>query len=707
MAIYHFSIGKISRAKGRSSVQKMAYICCTMAKDERTNRTFRYLTKQVELVHTETSLPKNAPDRWKNPTTLWNEVEQSEKKSNAKIAYDMDGAFPNELTHEQMIEVCRKQAKYMTDKGFCMTWAIHDKEDGNPHVHILATTRPLDKNGNFTTKEKKVPVVDEEGHKVPLIDPKTGNQKIRKRKRVAENGKEYYSEEKLWQTKKVTYNPLDGRELYKEIRQSWADICNEYLPEEEKISPLSNKARGIEQTPSVHIGAIGNKIDQRDEYSWKKENYLRQEVIRTREIISKMIEEKLEQARQLQKVIQTKMQSLKEYVTEYIKKKIEKAEQEKKNNYPSYYQVILDSGIKDKKLSDTYERQYKQLFEKRRTISIQLSDVEEKMEKENRDYQEAYNDKKYDEIYLEQREQVLEPLKKYHEAEEREKFYEEERKQEENKFIKSKKKIEQAINNVVEARKEKYSAEEEMRNVFGKSFACYEARNKAERLVKETSYPEQIAEAKKKMDIALEAWGKLNSEKQELVKQKKDYTTVIDAIETYSPLYNGDEEREQAYQTIVYGLYSYVDDSSTPYKAILKPIDTNTNESALKALTKLELLYNEPLNDSLDVVKRICVERYEERESLYEQCNDARDLIVEYNERERGYSVFVSEDETLRFDAIVDPKDNEVKVFGSEEEASDYMQELVDKINSYKEENGIEIEVEEERSYGYSFGMHM
>ena len=332
MAIYHFSIGKLSRAKGRSSVQKMSYICCTMAKDERTNRTFRYLINQNELVYSETSLPKNAPDSWKKPTVLWNEVEKTEKKSNAKVAYDMDGALPNELNHEQMIEVCRKQAKFMTDKGFCVTWAIHDKNDGNPHVHILATTRPLDKKGNFTIKEKKVPALDDAGNKVPLVVPKTGEQKIRRRKRVAENGKEYYSEEKLWQTKKVTYNPLDGRELYKEIRQSWADICNEYLPEEEKISPLSNKERGIEQTPSVHIGAVAKKIEERNEKSWKMENYLQREEIRTREDIAKLIEEKLQQAKQLQQVIQTKMQNLKEHENSYIQKKIEK---EKEQNWSS------------------------------------------------------------------------------------------------------------------------------------------------------------------------------------------------------------------------------------------------------------------------------------------------------------------------------------------------------------------------------------
>ena len=354
MAIYHFSIGKISRAKGRSSVQKMAYICCTMAKDERTNRTFRYLTKQLELVHTETALPKNAPERWKNPTVLWNDVERSEKNSNAKVAFDMDGALPDELTHEEMIEACRKQAEYMTNKGFCVTWAIHDKNDGNPHVHFLANTRPIDKNGNFTIKEKRVPVVDDEGNRVPLIDPKTGEQKLRKRKRIADNGKEYYSEEKLWQTKKVAYNPLDGRELYKEIRQSWADVCNEYLTEEEKISPLSNKERGIDQTPSVHIGAVGRKIYQRNEYSWKMDNYVQRELVRFRETVLKLIEEKLEKAKQLQREIQARMEILKEYVNNYIRNKIEDAKKLEQNEYSPMYKVLIDRELNRKEFAEKH-----------------------------------------------------------------------------------------------------------------------------------------------------------------------------------------------------------------------------------------------------------------------------------------------------------------------------------------------------------------
>ncbi len=76
-----------------------------MAKDERTNRTFRYLTKQSELVHTETCLPKNAPDRWKNPTTLWNEVEQ--------LGFLNDDDLKKELKNQMRKRNCETISDYI------------------------------------------------------------------------------------------------------------------------------------------------------------------------------------------------------------------------------------------------------------------------------------------------------------------------------------------------------------------------------------------------------------------------------------------------------------------------------------------------------------------------------------------------------------------------------------------------------------------
>ena len=702
MAIYHFSIGKISRAKGRSSVQKMSYICCTMAKDERTNRTFRYLTKQNELVHTETSLPKNAPDSWKNPTVLWNAVEQSEKKSNAKIAYDMDGAFPNELTYEQMIEVCRKQAEYMTDKGFCVTWAIHDKHDGNPHVHILATTRPLDKNGNFTTKEKKVPVLDADGNKVPLIDEKTGEQKIRKRKRVAENGKEYYSEEKLWQTKKVTYNPLDGRELYKEIRQSWADICNEYLPEEEKISPLSNKERGIEQTPSVHIGAVAKKIEERNEKSWKMENFLQREVIRAREVITKLIEEKLEQAKQLQQVIQTKMQSLKEYVNSYLQKKIEKEQEQEQNKYPPMYKVVLEQERKRKKFAEEHYQYYDQY----KDAYIKLTDT---IDRNDSKMQSLISENTKLKLKLENlrrkkadRDAVREPLAEFKKHFEIYNQKIEEVREEEKKLFKNKKKIDRLYEEADKERDEFNKAGDVIYHQIGKvgvSMPAEKYAAEAEKLLNEVDPSNQITSIKDSISKNENRIKQLDTVQINKKDELDKFTTAIEYISTYM---DKTTTLEDDYKAMAYYLYDYIEgDERNGYTVHLKPLESIDSQWAYLTLAKVELRQNKHLNELLDGLEEYCLLDYQDREYLYEQCPNANKLKVVY---EYGSYSVIGKDYDGYTIEIKDPKDRDVKTFSFEEDAIEYKNLIKEKINSYKEEKGIEIE---EESYDYDFEMHM
>lgn len=702
MAIYHFHIGKLSRAKGRSSVQKMAYICCTMAKDERTNRTFRYLTKQIELVHTETALPKNAPERWKNPTVLWNDVERSEIKCNAQVAYDMDGALPNELTHEQMIEVCRKYAEYMTNKGFCVTWAIHDKNDGNPHVHILATTRLIDKNGNFTIKEKKVPVVDDEGNRVPLIDPETGEQKIRKRKRIADNGKEYYSEEKLWKSKKVAYNPLDGRELYKEIRQSWADVCNEYLTEEEKISPLSNKERGIGQTPSVHIGAVARKIYQRNEYSWKMDNYVQRELVRFRESILKLIEEKLEKAKQLQRKIQEEMEILKEYVNNYIQNKIEDAKKLEQNEYSPMYKVLIDRELNRKEFAEKHYKdcsrceeyyinlndEIKKNTDEARTLIAENTDLESSMRNLQR--------KKADQ------EAVKGPLSDYNRHFEIYSQKTEELSEEEKKLFKNRKHIDKLRAEAEEERNSINKAADAIRHqicrydVLMPPEKCVEA---AEKLLMEADPSNQIASIKDSIDKNEKRIDVLNDSRINLQKELEKVTNALECFDTYMNV--PDEIEDEEYESLLAELYDYMEgNQETGYTVHFKDEGSTDNQDAYLELARTQVRHNMSLKELKQKLSEYCINQYEERENLYEQCSDARNLFTKYNEYEYGYSVFDREKE----DEIIDPRENKVKSFVTQEEAEEYMQDLAEKINRYKEENGIEIE---EESYDYDFEMHM
>ena len=59
----------------------------------------------------------------------------------------------------------------------CADIALHDKNDGNPHCHILLTMRPLNEDTIWGAKSKKEYILDENGEKVKL---KNGNYKTRK-----------------------------------------------------------------------------------------------------------------------------------------------------------------------------------------------------------------------------------------------------------------------------------------------------------------------------------------------------------------------------------------------------------------------------------------------------------------------------------------------------------------------------------------------
>ena len=72
-------------------------------------------------------------------------------------------------------------------KGMCADWAIHDSENDkgqrNLHIHVLLTMRPLTENGEWGAKQKKIYDLDENGEKIPVIDKKTGQQKVDKEDR--------------------------------------------------------------------------------------------------------------------------------------------------------------------------------------------------------------------------------------------------------------------------------------------------------------------------------------------------------------------------------------------------------------------------------------------------------------------------------------------------------------------------------------------
>lgn len=241
MAIYHLCIKIISRGKGKSAVAASAYRSGEKIKNEYDGIVHDF-TRKGGIAHTEILLPQNAPQEFSGRGTLWNSVEKIEKSKNSQLAREIEVALPKELDREKQIELVREYVRENFVKvGMCADIALHDKNDGNPHAHILLTMRPLNEDTTWGAKSKKEYILDENGEKVKL---KNGNYK----------------------TRKINTTDWNEQDKAEEWRKAWADITNKYLEEnsiQEKVDHRSYQRQGIEQIPTIHMGVSASQMEKK------------------------------------------------------------------------------------------------------------------------------------------------------------------------------------------------------------------------------------------------------------------------------------------------------------------------------------------------------------------------------------------------------------------------------------------------------------
>ena len=241
MAIYHLSIKIISRGKGKSAVAASAYRSGEKIKNEYDGIVHDF-TRKGGIAHTEILLPQNAPQEFSDRGTLWNSVEKIEKSKNSQLAREIEIALPKELDREKQIELVREYVKENFVKvGMCADIALHDKNDGNPHAHILLTMRPLNEDKTWGAKSKKEYILDENVEKVKL---KNGNYK----------------------TRKINTTDWNEQDKAEEWRKAWADITNKYLEEnsiQEKVDHRSYQRQSIEQIPTIHLGVSATQMEKK------------------------------------------------------------------------------------------------------------------------------------------------------------------------------------------------------------------------------------------------------------------------------------------------------------------------------------------------------------------------------------------------------------------------------------------------------------
>ena len=164
------------------------------------------------MVLAEIHLPKQALERFKDRETLWNEVEWIEGNKKAQLAHSFDIALMNEFSMEENIELARRFVEeQLVARGMIADLAIHDPKKAkdkipNPHMHIMVPIRPLQEDGTWGQKQKKIPVLTPDGQ--PVLNQK---------------GQPVF--------RAVHTTDWSRKETLEELRSAWAKMCNELYEE--------------------------------------------------------------------------------------------------------------------------------------------------------------------------------------------------------------------------------------------------------------------------------------------------------------------------------------------------------------------------------------------------------------------------------------------------------------------------------------------
>lgn len=297
MADFHFHGKVISRGAGRSAVGAAAYRSGEKLTNEKDGITHDY-TKKSGVVHTEPiMLCENAPKEYQDRATLWNAVEDK-ATSKERIARDFDIALPVELNREEQIQLVRN---YVNDNfvkaGMCADFAIHDKEDGNPHAHIMLTMRPIDENGkweyvsqkvyickdhNGTTAELSAAELKKENERGGTFEKqlpyfKNGKGKATYlTKHESENDPKYKDYIRVkgkndpLKTKEDRKNPTiekwDSNESFNKWRENWAAYQNREFEKKNlsvRVDHRSYEAQGIDKIPTKHLGNSSKAFERK------------------------------------------------------------------------------------------------------------------------------------------------------------------------------------------------------------------------------------------------------------------------------------------------------------------------------------------------------------------------------------------------------------------------------------------------------------
>ncbi|MHC2363053.1 Ti-type conjugative transfer relaxase TraA [Rhizobium leguminosarum] len=250
MAIMFVRAQVISRGAGRNIVSAAAYRHRTRMMDEQAGTSFSYRGGASELVHEELALPDQTPAWLRSAVegrsvagaseALWNAVEAFEKQANARLARELIIALPEELTRAENIALVREFVRdNFTSERMVADWVYHDK-DGNPHIHLLTTVRPLTEEG---FGPKNAPVLGENGEPLRFVTARRP-------------------------TGRIVYKSWGGdKETLQAWKIAWAETASRHLAlagHEIRLDGRSYAEQGLDGIAQKHLGPEKAALARRD-----------------------------------------------------------------------------------------------------------------------------------------------------------------------------------------------------------------------------------------------------------------------------------------------------------------------------------------------------------------------------------------------------------------------------------------------------------
>lgn len=204
----HCHIDNLSRrgegGRIRIAVASAAYVSGQRLWSEAEQR-FVEFSMREDVVFSAILLPIGAPAWAGDRSALWNKVDTTARRKDARLAKTVVAAITRDIPADLRVGLLKAFVEPYVALGCVAEVAIHeDGTEHNPHIHVLLTTRRLTPDG-FGDK---------------LV-------------------------------------ALEQRSFVKQARQRWAELSNQFLEKAGstlRVDHRSYKARGIEAEPTVHRG---------------------------------------------------------------------------------------------------------------------------------------------------------------------------------------------------------------------------------------------------------------------------------------------------------------------------------------------------------------------------------------------------------------------------------------------------------------------